>query len=232
MDAAAVVSIVGAIASAVATIVLAFLTARYVRLTKALVDEARSTKQPNVYADVEFDDYDVRFVVGNSGPAPAIDVRIDVTDSIPWKKRGEFQQGFANVAPVKNGIAYLAPGRVLKYMVGIAEADSAFFAEGSAVQIRLRYLTETGTELKRDFVIELKSYNNVLLDSFKDPESEIAKAIRDSEWRRTSHDPIRSMINRMGKTPCPSCGELISSKAIKCPHCHEPVPAKPKEASS
>jgi RNA polymerase subunit RPABC4/transcription elongation factor Spt4 len=28
----------------------------------------------------------------------------------------------------------------------------------------------------------------------------------------------------MFKKVCPSCGELVASKARKCPHCHEFIP--------
>ena len=110
MDLATLAGVIGSVASAVATIVLAVLTGRYVRLTKALVEEAKASKHPNVFVDIEFNSYEVRFIVGNSGSTPARNVRFKVTDNVPWRKIGDVESGLESVSAIKTGISYLAPG--------------------------------------------------------------------------------------------------------------------------
>jgi len=224
MDIASTLSAVGAIASAIATIVLAGLTWKYVKFTHALVEESRQTKYPNVFVDIEFDDMDVKFLVGNAGATPALAISFNVRDQVPWRKIGDHPSGITSIVAVQKGISYLAPGRTLKFNAGYVEYDQNFFAEGSSIDIILDFKTEEGIQLHRQFTIDLQSYSGILFESFLDPQREVAKAIRDSERNRRSDESITSHIHNMFKKSCPSCGELVSSKAVKCPHCHEVVP--------
>jgi hypothetical protein len=224
MDTSAIVTLVGSTASAVATVILAFLTSKYVRLTHALVEETRSAKFPNVFVDVEFDDMGVKFLAGNAGNSPALNVQFKVEDSVPWRKTEGYPTGIQELSIVKNGISYLAPNRTLKFFAGYVERNPAFFASGSAIVVSLTFETEAGTKVTRDLSIDFSSYAGVLFESFTHPEREVAKAIRDAESHRSSRDPIRSIVNRISRHTCPSCGELISPKAKKCPQCHEYLP--------
>ena len=122
----------------------------------------------------------------------------------------------------------MPPGRILKYNAGFVDRGSAFFSENSSVEIQLTYETESNVIVNRDFVIELRAYSGVLFESFTDPERDVAKAIRDAESRRSSHESSKSMIIRIAKKSCPSCGESISPKAKKCPHCLEFLPISPE----
>jgi hypothetical protein len=228
MEPTTLAGVIGSVASAVATIVLAVLTGRYVRLTNALVEEAKASKHPNVFVDIEFDSYEVRFIVGNAGSTPARNVRFKVTDNVPWRTMGNFESGFESVSAIKTGITYLAPGRILKYNAGFVDQDPAFFSENSSVEIQLTYETESNVIVNRDFAIELRAYSGVLLESFTHPEREVAKAIRDAESHRSSCESSKSMITRIAKKSCPSCGESISPKAKKCPHCLEFLPISPE----
>ena len=224
MDLTTLAGLIGSVATAVATIVLAMLTGRYVRLTNSLVEEAKASKHPNVFVDIEFDSYEVRFIVGNSGSTPARNVRFKVTDNVPWRKMANFESGFESVSAIKTGISYLAPGRILKYNAGFVDQDPTFFSDDSCVEIQLTYETESNLVVIRDFAIELRAYSGVLLESFTQPEREVAKAIRDAESHRESHESSKSFITSVFKKSCPSCGESISAKAKKCPHCLEFLP--------
>lgn len=226
MDSPSLVSLVSAIASAIATVILAGLTAWYVRLTHALVKEAESAKLPNVFVDLEFDSYQVKFVVGNTGVSPALNVHLDIDDSIPWRKIGEHPTGLSSLAIVKNGLKYLAPGRTLKFSAGFADNTPEFYAAGSEVSITLSYETEMGETITRFFTIELQSYSGVLFESFVDPERDVAAAIRDAESSRSTNESTNSLMRRAFQKPCPICGELISPKAKKCPHCLEFIKAE------
>ena len=229
MDIAGVLSSVGSVASAVATIALVFLTGRYVKLTHAMVEEARLAKYPNVFVDLEFDDFEVKFLIGNAGSGPAKDLRFQVDDRVPWRKLQNYPSGLSELSIVKSGLSYLAPGRTLKFNAGYVENDPGFFAEGSGISIRLTFETEGGVQLEREFTIDLQSYSGVLFESFRDPQREVARAIRDAERDRSSHERISSQSNRFFKKNCPTCGELVSRSARKCPHCHEPIPEKKEE---
>lgn len=229
MDTPALLSLIGSLSSALATVILVFLTGRYVRLTHALVQEAKLAKYPNVFVDVEFDEIDVKFIVGNSGSTPALDVTFNVKDSVPWRKLKDFPSGLASISAVQKGIAYLAPGRTLKFQAGYVDYDPKFFADGSTIDIALSFKTESGQTLNRQFTIELRSYAGILLESFRDPEREVAKAIRDAEFHRRSDQSMSTSIRGMFKKSCPSCGEQVSRAARKCPHCHDPIPAEPPQ---
>jgi hypothetical protein len=223
MDTAALLSAIGAIASAIATIVLVGLTGKYVKLTHALVEESRQSKYPNVFVDIEFDQRDVKFLVGNSGSTPALDIRFDIKDQVPWRKIGGRSSGIDSISAVKTGISYLAPGRTLKFNAGYIDNDPKFFAEGSSIEITLAFKNEAGIELHREFTIDLQSYSGILFETFLDPQREVARAIRDSERDRRSSETGNRMHNLFKKS-CPSCGEMVASKATKCPHCHEGIP--------
>ena len=231
MDTAAIVSLIGSTASALATVVLVVLTGKYVRLTHALVEETRSAKFPNVFVDIEFDSSRVKFIVGNAGTSSAVNVSFSIKDSVPWRQLGEHRTGLSALPIVQDGISYLAPGRVLKFEAGYIDRNADFFASGSTIEVGLTFETETGKAVSRQFSIDLRSYTGVLFESFADPEREVAQAIRDAEFKRSSGDPMRSVFSRIGKKSCPSCGEQISSSAKKCPKCHEFVPPESSDAS-
>ncbi|MFA5914335.1 MAG: zinc ribbon domain-containing protein [Burkholderiales bacterium] len=209
-----------------ATVVLAVLTFKYVRLTHSLVQEARAAKRPNVFVDIEFDSTDVKFIIGNTGSSPAINVKLSVADNIPWRQHPEFQSGIASLAIVQNGLAYLAPGRTLKFNAGYIENNATFFSAESMVTIGLMYQTETGEQVSREVTIELRSYSGVLFESFVHPEREVARAIRDAESHRSSRESTKNVTTRFFRQACPSCGENISASAKKCPHCLEFLPSK------
>lgn len=222
-DTAAILSAIATVASCIATIVLAALTAKYVRLTRELVEEARNAKQPTLFVDVEFDSAEMKFVVGNSGSAAALDIVFQIKDPIPWRTPVGIPSGLNAVSAVKNGIRYLAPGRALKYSAGFLPQDTSMFADGDVIEIDVAYGSDNGRRHNRNIAIDLKSYENVLLESFLDPQREVAKAIRDSSSARSTNSVSSQIVARYTKRNCPSCGEQISRSAKKCPHCHESI---------
>lgn len=221
MDFATLASSIGSVASAIATIVLVVLTAKYVRLTHALVEESRQAKYPNVFVDIEFDEINVKFLVGNAGDTPALNIQFQITDQVPWRTTGSRTTGINAITAVKSGISYLAPGRTLKFNAGYVEHDTGFFAQGSSIEVLLTFETEDREKLTRQSSIDLTSYTDILFETFKDPQREVAKAIRDSSHDRHSGGAMEKLLHNMFKKSCPSCRELISSKATKCPHCQD-----------
>src|SRR5262245_5348890 len=109
--------------AAVATVLLTGLTALYVMYTHRLVKETRAARLPTVYVDLEFDGRnEVKFVVGNGGPAPAFGIRLGVIDAIPWRNPHK-NDGLEALPAIREGISFLAPGRVFKYHVGLIDWD-------------------------------------------------------------------------------------------------------------
>lgn len=231
MDIGIVLAAISSVASAIATVVLAVLTGRYVRLTHALVEEARVAKYPNVFIDLEFEWSEVKLSIGNSGNAPAKSIRFEIVDRVPWRKMQGYAAGLEDLSVVKNGISYLAPGRTLKFVAGLVDRSNDFFSSNSTIEVGLTFQTETGVELRRHFTIDLQTYANVLLESFGDPQREVARAIRDAERGRSS-EARRSRSPLLGTMArCPTCCESVMQSARKCPHCHEPI-AERKGANS
>jgi hypothetical protein len=131
------------------------------------VEEAKASKLPNVFVDLELTTPEVKFVVGNSGSAPATKITFNVVDNIPWRKIGGGTESIADLVIVKKGISYLAPQRTLKYSAGYLSHGPEAFEDGSQLEVALSFSSEDGKAFKREFVINLSQYTSVLLESFK-----------------------------------------------------------------
>ena len=208
----------------IATIVLAILTGIYVRLTHSMLEEAKSQREPNVWIDLELSSYQAKLLVGNSGTSPAKNIKFDVKDNIPWRKDQKINQSLETIHPVKNGISYLAPSRTLKYIAGYIDKEKTFSELDGTVEINLSYETENGKKISRDFTIDIGQYYGVLFESFKNPASEIANAIKDVERAQKSSRSSDNFASTFYKKNCPICGERINPAAKKCPHCLEFLP--------
>ena len=79
--------IISLVITTIATVVLACLTSRYVRLTHLMLEETKSQKEPNVWVDLELPPRNkIILLIGNSGSAPAKDLKFEVVDNITWRK--------------------------------------------------------------------------------------------------------------------------------------------------
>lgn len=213
-----------------ATIVLAYLTYRYVKLTNHILNETRASRGPNVYLDIELDHYQIKFIVGNSGLGPAHNIKIDVTDTISWRN-DKRHSGFKSLRIVKDGIGYLAPNRTLKYLAGYYDWKSLLSTESYA-QFTLSYDDHLKNHQTLDIYFDMNQYKEVLFETFKKPESEIAEAIKQSELSRSAEKAASRFSLSLGSKPCPQCRETISISAKKCPHCHEFLHDEQKPTSS
>ncbi len=104
---------------AIATVILVWLTSKYVRLTNYMVEDIKRSREPSINVDFELPDGFLRFAISNSGLSPAKNIRFLVQNDVDWIKDGSGNAGLARLAPIKNGISYLAPNRTLKYGVGL-----------------------------------------------------------------------------------------------------------------
>jgi hypothetical protein len=209
----------GATITALATVILAWLTSRYVKLTNHMLEETRATRGPSVYVDIEFNSHEAKLIIGNSGFGAAQDILFEVQDSIPWAI-DDFNKGLANLTPIKHGIPYLAPTRVLKYRIGTINSEE-FFSKESKASLKINYTDSFNNKNNIEFEINMNAYDGVLIESFYPPEELIAKQLERNRIQAKSGSSMTSTMNRMFKKSCPICGETISSSAKKCPKCLE-----------
>lgn len=221
MDIATIANLLGVAVTALATVVLAWLTGRYVKLTKVLADEAKASKEPNVYIDLEFSTRGVKLLLGNSGSSPARNISFKVSDNIPWRQIDHAPKSLAELPVLKHGISYLAPGRVLKYEAGVLPHDRDVFSPEHVVSIEISFQTETAQTRTSRADIGLGQYSQVLYESFKTPEHDMAEALRESASQQRSSNTRLLFRSKPARKSCPTCGELIATAAKKCPHCWE-----------
>jgi len=207
----------------VANVILVLLTASYVYLTREMVIEMRSTRDPSVFVDMEFPEQRGRIIIGNSGQSAAKNVKFKVQDEIPWRGKDNHAVGFDAIKAITDGLLYLPPGRTFKYYAGIPDWKKV---EGQTclLKVQVEYEGENSKKrIKREYVIDFAQFENVLFESFRDPNREVAEAIRDAERSRQSHDASRSSSypEFVSKKPCPMCAEMIPRAAKKCSHCGE-----------
>jgi hypothetical protein len=222
----AVASLVSTLVVTIATVALAIFTARYVRLTRGLVEESRRSRCPLVNIDFEVPDHRMNLVIENHGLSPARDVRIELVEEragFEWIGGFGGRSGLAEVAGLRKGVSYLTPARRLKYEVGFPNWSK--MPEGPVVaSFRVGFSSLDGERFEQNVDFDFDQLRGVLFESFRDPSQDVAKAIRDSESSRRSHQQFdghfRSLIAPATKK-CVMCSETILMDAKKCHFCGE-----------
>jgi hypothetical protein len=221
-----VISIISTAVVAFATVALALITNKYVRLTKVMVDEMKNAMEPNVHVDFELPEKTLRLVIGNSGQSSAKNVRFEVISDVDCIRTVVNQKnvlgGLANLPIFENGISYLSPGRRLKFRAGFLEPKKETSLNKKIFRVLVRYENDSGKLFERNIAIDMGQYKDVLFESFKDSNLTVAEAIKDVERSRQLRDPGRSIF----KARCPTCGENVKLFAKKCPHCEEWIEQK------
>lgn len=214
-----IIQCAGITITAIATIVLAWMTYRYVKLTNHMLAETRALRGPTIYVDLEMDVFLVILIIGNSGSGPAHNISFNVKESIPWRESKNLI-GISNLSPIKEGVSYLAPGRILKYNAGYLDWDKLKELD-CIISFNIEYDDHLRKHHNFKFLIDMGQYDGIRFESFKNPASEIAGAIRKIEDARRSDKTIGRITSSWGSKKCPICGERISVDAKKCPHCME-----------
>jgi hypothetical protein len=223
------VNAAAAVAVAAATIVLVVLTALYVRATQRMLLHYNESKDPYVFVDLELsDDHRVCLVVSNIGLSVARHLRFEVLQDVELTGLGRGELGFAALPVIRDGIEYLPPNRSLRFTAGHRLGPRNEDRWG-LLKLTVRFSNEQGRPFEREIAIDTDLYKSVRFDSYTDSNSQVARAIESLE-RRIDRPTIEQQLPRAlrGKQLCPSCAEEISSKAKKCPKCHEPVPLTPE----
>lgn len=208
---------------AIATVFLVWLTSKYVRLTKQMVDDMKRTREPAITVDFELVDHTVRLVVSNTGLSPAREIKFSVRRDIDWLRIHGEAGGIGGLEIIERGISYLAPGRTLKYHAGYPNRQRDQ-AGSMLLSLDVSFSNEAGATFNQGADIDMSQYLSVLLESFKDPERATADAIKEmdrSQRTRGQGSSLAHMLTQPKRKKCPVCGERILAEARKCPHCRE-----------
>lgn len=168
-----IIQLISAVVAAATTIVLAFLTRRYVKLTGEMVSEMRLSRDPSVYVDLEFlSDHEGRLVIGNSGLSPAKNTRFHVEEIIPW---GTLK--LKEIMVIKKGINLLIPERRLIYGVEGWDWDK-IQKDGGVVKIKVTFENENGKKFENKFSFDLSQYEDIHFESFRNPVKDMAASLK------------------------------------------------------
>jgi hypothetical protein len=119
----AVMAAVAAVAAAIATAVLGRFVRQQVGEMKRQTDLqqaiAEGSSSPYVWADVRLQSrngWNLEFVIGNSGPTVATNVRVTIEPPLPTDHEGPYLDAMHQ--RLREGLSSLAPGRTLHWTVG------------------------------------------------------------------------------------------------------------------
>lgn len=216
------------IIAGVSNVALAVLTAAYVVLTRQMVRHMKAALEPSVFVDFEFLERQTRLVIGNSSDSPALNIAFTVKETIPWRHE---KDGINTVGAVRDGLPFLAPRRMLKFYAGYVDWDRLEDANGLA-DIQIVFENEVKHQFKRRYRLDIRKFEHVAGDSFRETSTAIAKAIRDAEDSRQHQHTMerfsKQLFTARPKTKiCPCCGRSIPEVAKKCPECREFITEPP-----
>lgn len=214
----------------VANVFLVILTSIYVYLTRQIVNETKANRDPTVFVDLEFPEREARVAIGNSGQTPAVNIKFDVQEDVPWRGLGRYSEGLKGLEVIKNGVSYLPSNRTLKYSAGTPEWDKVDDKK-RLLKIKVSYQNESGKKFDREYFIDLLQYKSILYESFRDSNMEVAKAIRDTEQSQYIRERVDKRLRDSGfhnisEKCCSMCAELIPREAKICSHCGEVLDPK------
>lgn len=211
--------------TALATLVLVFLTGLYVYLTRRMVLEMAKSHEADVTVDLELPDAMLCFVVANHGQSPARNIRFNVRKDLGWLSPNPGKKGIASLNVIRDGISYLPPRRTLRYEVGTVHSIKKDEPE-RVFSLEISY-ESNGQSATREVTIDFSQFGSVLFESYRSPMHGISKSL----------DDIRSEIQRLGKQSpltlmtkmaCPMCAEQIPVAAKKCSRCGELISSEPE----
>lgn len=201
-----------------ATIFLVWLTSRYVRLTREMVEEMRVNREPSVFVDLEIAERGVKYSIGNLSPSPAINVKVELECiDIPWLITERTNNPFSKM------ISYLPPNRTYQYLGGPIISKKVDKNSIGEFHFKISYINENKKKYNREIIYNLNQYSDLLYSTFHDPIHYVAQAISNLERRRGFDRYFKSpyKLDKKKTIKCEFCYEDIAEQATKCPHCLE-----------
>jgi hypothetical protein len=219
---------------AISTVALLFVTGVYVWFTKTLADQARRNQRPYVYMDIDArKGTDLQLLIGNVGERAANNIQIAVEPKDGRGRRNPLAQPdgsertlnldvLRDLAPVRSGIPYLAPGRVYRWdLLGLGRVDELVNGRPgeNTVDVRIRYEAD-GHKYKEDTHFDFAVMSGMRIQTFDDPLADIADHLRKISRQLDSN--AHSSRDPFGLTTrCEFCGSAIQRSAVKCSSCRE-----------
>jgi hypothetical protein len=204
------------------TFALALFTAIYVWLTYHILREMRSAREPAVFIDIELrNEIEIMLVVGNTGVRPARNITFTINHDLKWLTEGS---NLSELPAFREGIPYLAPGRILRFLAGVVDWGNAVKDE-AVLDLTLAFDTETEGRVERGVTIDLARYHGLAANTFSLPTDSIAHSLSRLVHLEEMRDINNSNpIGRMFRYSCPFCGRSIPRPAKKCSECGEWLP--------
>jgi hypothetical protein len=154
--------------TALATVVLAWLTSKYVKLTHFMLEEMRKERKPLIIIDFikQEGHYQTKLymIISNKGLSPAKDISFEaekhtfiIRDIIGknGKHSGKAEVTELNFLPIfKDGMPYLAPGNNIRFYIGSIKNDDLI--NYPKVRISCSYKDESEEVIQKDILIDLR----------------------------------------------------------------------------
>ena len=161
--------LLASVISALATVVLAVLTSRYVKLTYEMVNEIKKSRNPiviiNFIKRIGHHMTKIDLIISNKGLSPAKDIRLKAEHGIKFLKtelvKGESETTILqlNELPIfKDSLPYLAPGKDISHNVG--SIDNEDIQKNPYVWINYSYKTEAGETIYSNIKLDLRYFPN------------------------------------------------------------------------
>ena len=181
-----------------------------------------SAREPFVDLEIELDGgTQLRFVFINVGGSAARNIRFCVKQDC--EAITEFRSktsGIRKMQPIADGISYLPAGQRLVFWAGSTPQKYSDDKMPRLI-LEIQYRDDTGRDFTRVVDYDLRQFDQVLFESFKNNLTTIAKAIRETEDRRWSRMESKERMRVRDVALCPTCKEVVLRTAKKCPHCQE-----------
>jgi hypothetical protein len=197
-----------------ATVVLVLVTAWYVILTRRIAQATVEAQRAYVFVDLvpEMTGRSFVLVVTNDGTRAASHVMLRVASA----SNPGLTAALNEIECVKSGLAYVAPGRVYRYLGIIPQGSPSVFDAGAgSVRIEISY-SDSDRSYTDASHLDLTALNGVQVSSFANPMDGAQRAIE-----RVGERMPRQAIGFRFKAICRYCASEINSGAAKCPACGE-----------
>lgn len=208
--------------TAFATVVLVAITAYYARLTRKMLEETKKADGARIYLDLEIYGNTLELNIGNTGKTSAIDIKIEFVENLELLKECNNLDKIKDLFPIKNGISYLAPDRIIQF--DIEGFDSSKINENnSLLEFKIDYKDFLNNTNHLLYKLDLRQYKGSRISSFQNKSANtIANSIHSlgRSFQFSNSDTLKYLT----KTTCLFCKEFINKGAKKCPHCLEFIP--------
>lgn len=185
---------IAACVNAFSSTVLALLTAVYIRQNHRLVNAALSATRPSVAVEIDFKREYVNLILVNRSQVDAIDVKLEVSDMLPWYE-GE---GISRLDVVKDGVSCLPAGSKLAFYAGYLIYRS--LEDGLSLTVNATWTSESGSLGMSAFSLTSQNIKSLAGGSSLDFNGKVLSAV----------DRIEQSIGKIANALRPDFNDLLT----------------------